>query len=164
MAILDIFKRKKPKKKKEAKKPAAAKALAGKEVKKTPEVKVERKPSKIKKEVKLETLPKSKKISEFRAKRSFNIAYRNLKTPHVTEKAGDLTQRNQYVFKIWPRANKIEIKKAIQDIYGVDVLNVRIIKIPKKARRLGRQKGWREGYKKAIIKIKEGQKIEVLPR
>jgi len=144
MAILDIFKRKKPKKKKEAKK----------EVKKTSEVKVERKPSK----------PKSKKISEFRAKRSFNIAYRNLKTPHVTEKAGDLTQRNQYVFKVWPRANKIEIKKAIQDIYGVDVLNVRIIKIPKKARRLGRQKGWREGYKKAIIKIKEGQKIEVLPR
>jgi len=164
MAILDIFKRKKPEKREKAKKPAPAIALAGKEVKKTPEVKVERKPSKIKKEVKLETLPKSKKISEFRVKRSFNIAYLNLKTPHVTEKAGDLTQRNQYVFKVWPRANKIEIKKAIQGIYGVDVLDVRIIKIPKKARRLGRQKGWREGYKKAIIKIKEGQKIEVLPR
>ncbi len=148
MAILDIFKRKKPEKKKEVKKPAVVKALTGKEVKKIPEVKG--KPS--------------KKISELPVKKGFNVAYRTLKTPHITEKAGDLAKKNQYVFKIWPGANKTEIKKAIQDIYGVDVLDVRIIKISRKPRRLGRQRGWREGYKKAIVKIKEGQKIEVLPR
>jgi len=91
-------------------------------------------------------------------------AYRVLRAPHITERAGDLTKKNQYVFKVWPGANKIEIKKAIRDIYGVDVLDVRIIKISGKVRRLGKQKGWREGYKKAIIRIKEGQKIEVLPR
>ncbi len=87
-----------------------------------------------------------------------------LKTPHITEKSTDLVGKNQYVFKVWPKANKIEIKKAIEDLYGVDVLDVKIIKVPPKRRRLGRISGWRKGYKKAIVKIKEGQKIEVLPR
>jgi len=107
---------------------------------------VEVKPPKVKREV---------KVGE---------AYRILKTPQVTEKATDLTKKNQYVFKVWPGANKVEIKKAIEDLYGVDVLDVKIIKVPRKKRRLGRISGWRKGYKKAIVKIKEGQKIEVLPR
>lgn len=91
-------------------------------------------------------------------------AYRILETPHVTEKATDFIAKNKYVFKVFPQANKVEIKKAIESFYGVDVLNVKIINIPPKKRRLGKQKGWREGYKKAIVRIKEGQKIEVLPR
>ncbi len=91
-------------------------------------------------------------------------AYRILKTPHVTEKAADLVKKNQYVFNIYPKKNKIEIKKAIEDLYGVRVLKVKIINIPAKKRRLGKVKGWKAGYKKAIVKIKEGQKIEVLPR
>jgi len=91
-------------------------------------------------------------------------AYRILKTPQVTEKATDLVKKNQYVFKVSSRANKNEVKKAIESVYGVDVISVRIINVPAKRRRLGRQRGWRKGYKKAIVKIKEGQKIEVLPR
>ena len=91
-------------------------------------------------------------------------AYRILKTPQVTEKATGLVGQNQYVFKVWPRVNKVETKKAIEDLYGVDVISVKIIKVPRKRRRLGRISGWRKGYKKAIVKIKEGQKIEVLPR
>ena len=91
-------------------------------------------------------------------------AYRILKAPQVTEKATELAKQNQYVFKVYPGANKIEIKKAIEDLYEVDVLDVKIIKVPRKRRRLGRIRGWRKGYKKAIVKIKEGQKIEVLPR
>ncbi len=94
----------------------------------------------------------------------FGEAYRVLKTPHITEKATDLVEKNQYVFKVWPRANKVEIKKAIRDLYGVDVTNVNIINVPSKKRRLGKISGWRDGYKKAIVRIKEGQKIEVLPR
>ena len=90
--------------------------------------------------------------------------YNILKFPHVTEKAADLAKKNQYIFKVAEKANKIEIKKAIENIYGVDILSVRIIKIPKKPRRLGKQRGWKKGYKKAIVKLKEGQKIEVLPR
>jgi len=75
-----------------------------------------------------------------------------------------LAERNQYVFKVFPDANKIEIKKAIKEIYGADVEEVRIINVPRKKRRRGRIEGWRKGYKKAIVKIKEGQTIEILPK
>jgi large subunit ribosomal protein L23 len=87
-----------------------------------------------------------------------------LKSPQITEKATEKAKLNQYTFKILPRANKMAIKKAIEDLYGVDVLDVKIIQTPKKARRLGKFLGWRRGYKKAMVKIKAGQKIEVLPR
>ena len=87
-----------------------------------------------------------------------------LKAPLVTEKATELTKRNQYVFKVFPKANKLQIKRAIEELYNVNVLDVKIIKVPRKKRQIGRMRGWRKGYKKAIVKIKEGQKIEVLPR
>lgn len=90
--------------------------------------------------------------------------YKILKAPQVTEKATDLVKKNQYVFKVWSRTNKPEIKKAVEDIYGVSVVAVNIIKIPRKKRRLGKKSGFRKGYKKAVVKIKEGQKIEILPR
>jgi len=118
--------------------------------------KVEKK-EEIKKEVKKPPAPpKPKKVSE--------IAYRVLKIPQVTEKATDLVKKNQYVFRVFTGANKKDIKKTIEDIYGVDVLDVKVIKVPAKQRRLGKTSGWRKAYKKAIIRIKEGQKIEVLPR
>jgi len=82
--------------------------------------------------------------------------------PHVTEKATDLAASNQYVFKVFPDANKIEIKKAIENLYKVKVISVKVIKIAGKARRLGRGQGWKKGYKKAIIKVRAGQKIEAV--
>lgn len=92
------------------------------------------------------------------------MAYRILKTPHITEKASDLAERNYYAFNVYPSANKTEIKKALEDIYGVDVISVNIIKVPPKKRRRGKTIGFKKGYKKAIVKIKEGQKIEIMPR
>ncbi len=91
-------------------------------------------------------------------------AYRVLRGPQVTEKATLLAKGNQYVFKVWPTAGKTGIKRAVKDLYGVDVLSVKIIKVPAKRRRFGKIEGWRKGYKKAIVKIKEGQKIEIMPR
>ena len=93
-----------------------------------------------------------------------NSKFKILIEPHLTEKTTDLEKKNQYVFKVFPKANKTEIKKAIEDLYKVEVLGVKIINVLKKRRRLGRISGWKKGYKKAIVKIKEGQKIEVLPR
>ncbi|MBZ1345086.1 MAG: 50S ribosomal protein L23 [Candidatus Nealsonbacteria bacterium] len=90
--------------------------------------------------------------------------YQILKSPHITEKATDLTKENQYVFKVFSKTNKTEIKKAVENFYKVDVLDVKIINLQPKKRKLGKISGWRAGYKKAIIKIKKGQKIEVLPR
>ena len=87
-----------------------------------------------------------------------------LKSPLITEKATESAKKNQYIFKVYPEANKTEIKKAIESLYKVNVLDVKIINVPPRRRRLGRTSGWRKGYKKAIVKIKEGQKIEILPK
>ncbi|KKS91224.1 MAG: 50S ribosomal protein L23 [Parcubacteria group bacterium GW2011_GWF2_43_11] len=87
-----------------------------------------------------------------------------LKWPHVTEKATDLTKVGQYIFNVYERANKPEIKKAVEDVYGVKVVSIKIIKIPPKRRRLGRIEGWRKAYKKAIVRLAQGQQIEILPR
>lgn len=94
-----------------------------------------------------------------------NLAYKVLAEPHVTEKATNLVEKNKYVFKVLPNANKIEIKKGVESLYGVDVNSVKIINIHRKKRRVGRRReGWKKGYKKAIIEIKKGQKIEIMPR
>lgn len=87
-----------------------------------------------------------------------------LKSPHITEKAEDSADKNQYVFKVFQKASKVEIKKAVEQIYGVDVLKVRTIKVGKKPKRLARTAGWKKGYKKAVVTLKQGQKIEILPR
>ncbi len=101
---------------------------------------------------------------ELRRDKFYPDAYKVLKRPRVTEKATRAAENNDYIFEVWPRSTKPEVKKAVESVYGVRVVSVRIINIPKKPRRLGRISGWRKGYKKAIIKIQKGQKIEVLPR
>lgn len=148
MALRNIFKRKKPPQEKKDKKEVEKPLEKEKEIKKEKEVKKE----------KLGVLKKGRKIVKK------ELAYKILKTPHITEKATELAKKNQYVFKVYPRANKTEIKKAIEQLYGVQVLAVKIIHVPPKERRVRRIKGWRKGYKKAIVKIRKGQKIEILPR
>jgi len=101
--------------------------------------------------------------SMIKEKESIKI-YQILKAPHITEKTTNLAEKNQYVFRVWQKANKNEIKKAIENLYKVKVMDVKIINVPAKRRRLGRISGWKKGFKKAIVRIKEGQKIEVLPR
>lgn len=101
---------------------------------------------------------------EKKSQREAVQAYKFLKDTHITEKAGDLTEKNQYIFKVYSEANKINIKKAVEEIFKVNVISVNIINVPKKKRRLGKISGWRKGYKKAIVRIKDGQKIELLPR
>jgi len=90
------------------------------------------------------------------------FAYEAVKQPHISEKATYLSEKDQYVFEVLAGYNKEEIKKAIEGIYGVNVLSVNVVKIPAKKRRLGRTEGFKKGYKKAIVKIKQGQKIEIL--
>lgn len=120
--------------------------------------KEEKKPEKAVKKIEEPKMPRVKKTSKFLE------SYKVIITPHITEKATALSGKNQYIFKIWPRANKVEVKKAIESIFGVDVLSVKIINVPPKKRRLGRIEGERSGYKKAIVKVSADQKIEVLPR
>ena len=86
-----------------------------------------------------------------------------IKKPHISEKSTRLSQEeNIYTFVVDKKANKIEIKGAIEDLYDVDVEKVTVVNIPAKKRRLGRIEGVKQGYKKALVKIKEGQNIEIL--
>ena len=125
--------------------------------KKKKKAKIEKKVAPKKREIK----EKPQKPSQ---KRVSGVEILVLQSPHITEKATDLSQENKYVFKVSKRANKNNIKRVIEGSYNVDVESGRIINVPKKKRKLGRQKGWRKGYKKAIVKVKKGQKIEILPR
>ena len=60
------------------------------------------------------------------------FSYEAVKQPHISEKATTLSEQDQYTFEISPSYNKSEVKKAIEGIYGVNVLSVNIIKIPSK--------------------------------
>ena len=94
--------------------------------------------------------------------------YQIIREPHITEKATWLVDQNKYVFKVYPKANKVEVKKAIEALYGVKVEKVHMIHSAPKRRRLGRYQGWRgglkKGFKKAIVTLKQGEKIELLAR
>lgn len=86
-----------------------------------------------------------------------------LKKPHVTEKASGLAStKNAYVFVVEKNANKIEVKKAIEDMYKVKPLRVNIINIPAKLVRNRGRAGVKSGYKKAIVYLKKSDKIELL--
>ncbi len=84
-----------------------------------------------------------------------------LRRPHISEKATNLAEKGFYVFRVEKIACKKEIKKEIEKRYGVSVLSVRIINIPSKKRRVGRTEGTKKGYKKAIVKVKKGQNIDL---
>lgn len=85
-----------------------------------------------------------------------------IKKPHISEKSTKLMQEeNVYVFVVEKDANKIEVKKAIEELYDVDVVKVNVVSIPAKKRRLGLTEGEKPGYKKAIVKIEEDQNIEI---
>ena len=87
--------------------------------------------------------------------------YRDIiKAPIITEKSAALAETNTYVFSVDVRANKTQIKQAIENIFDVKVENVNTIK-PKK-KRVGRYAGKTNKVKKAIVKLKEGSSIELI--
>ncbi|MFY9463278.1 MAG: 50S ribosomal protein L23 [Candidatus Sungiibacteriota bacterium] len=82
--------------------------------------------------------------------------------PHTTEKTTDFSAHGIYVFKVAALANKRTVASAVAARYGVAVDCVRVAVQPAKERRRGRQIGWKRGFKKAMVQLKEGQKIEML--
>ncbi len=87
--------------------------------------------------------------------------YQIIHHPIISEKSTDLKgMNNQLVFKVAMDANKVEIKKAIEAIFGVKVLSVRTMRVVGKRKRLGRFMGKRSDWKKAIVKLKEGDSID----
>lgn len=81
--------------------------------------------------------------------------------PVVTEKSVDLMQDNKYCFKVAKDANKIEIKKAIEEIFKVKVIDVNTVNVKGKLKRMGRTQGYTAAWKKAVVTLREGDTIEV---
>ena len=84
-----------------------------------------------------------------------------LKHPHLTEKSVRQKERqNKVTFLVAPDANKVEIKQTVEKMFKVTVLDVHTVSGKGKLKRLGRHSGRRADWKKAIITLKEGDKIE----
>jgi large subunit ribosomal protein L23 len=88
-------------------------------------------------------------------------AYRVLVKPLITEKAADLGAQDKYVFEVSVRSNKIEVAKAIDEVYGVMPIAINIINMKGKLKRQGRKIGKRKNWKKAIITLPKGKTINV---
>lgn len=149
MGIFDLFKKKEVFRKKKA-----------------PETMIQKeKLSEVKKETEQkerlirETADKSEKKIEIKGKS--RAAQRILIKPLVTEKAADLSSFSQYVFAVDSKANKIEVKKAIRAIYNVEPVKVNIVNISGKKVRYGRVAGKTKNWKKAVVTLKPGDKIEI---
>lgn len=88
-------------------------------------------------------------------------SYQILKRPLVTEKStAEKEDRNKLLFEVDRRANKIEIKEAVEKIFKVDVLDVTTMNMKGKRKRVGRFFTKRPDWKKALVTIKSGQRVE----
>lgn len=87
-------------------------------------------------------------------------AYRILLHPQFSEKSNLLSNKGKYVFIVDPSANKTEIKKAVEKVYDVHVTDVNVLRVAGKKRRYGRSVGQTRSWKKAVVTLLAGEKIE----
>lgn len=87
--------------------------------------------------------------------------YDIIQAPVITEKSARLAENNIYVFKVDKKANKIQIKQVIEAKFNVKVESVNTLNTKSKPKRVGRHTGRTKTYKKAIVKLAEGNKIEL---
>ena len=84
-----------------------------------------------------------------------------IKKPWITEKSTGLNAVGKYVFVVKTGATKAEVKKAVKAVYKVDAIAVNMVNRPAKTKRFGAgRKGMQDGYRKAIVTLKAGQKID----
>jgi large subunit ribosomal protein L23 len=100
---------------------------------------------------------KSKKVK----KDDYGLAYKVLIKPLITEKATNLVSLNKYAFKVANNTNKVEVKKAVKALYGFEPVSVNIITERGKRVTSGRIKGKKSNWKKAVITLKAGDKLEI---
>lgn len=149
MGFFNRFKKKEEKKQLEERAVKAAEGLklekgTKKPMKKNPIGKIEEKKS-------------AKKISRSK----FQISHDILVKPLITEKISGMASLGKYAFAVSRDANKLAVKKAVGAVYGVAVTDVRIINMVGKKVRYGRSSGERKDWKKAIVTLAPGEKIEI---
>jgi large subunit ribosomal protein L23 len=84
-----------------------------------------------------------------------------LVAPVVSEKSYSLITENKYSFRVHDKAHKTQIRQAVEQLFDVKVEAVNIVKVQAKPKRRGVSKGTRPGWKKAIVRLREGDKIEI---
>lgn len=107
---------------------------------------------------KVKTVGSSKKGIKGKTARA-GRAYRVLSKPLITEKAGDLGALGKYFFVVENSANKIEISKAVLEVYWVKPVKVNVVSMPGKKTRSGKIRGKRKDWKKAIVTLPKGKSI-----
>jgi len=85
-----------------------------------------------------------------------------IKRALITEKADRLREMNCYQFEVAQHANKREIKEAVEKLFNVTVTDVKTANFRGKPKRMGLSLGYKTGYKKATVFLKQGEKIEVI--
>jgi large subunit ribosomal protein L23 len=92
-----------------------------------------------------------------------NRLYQVLLAPRVTEKTTRVGESsNQYVFRVTNSANKLEVKSAVEELFEVNVESVRIVNVKGKTKSFRQRPGKRSDWKKAYVRVQQGQVIDVL--
>ncbi len=86
-----------------------------------------------------------------------------IRRPLITEKATNALELNQYTFEVDPRAEKPDIKAAVEHLFDVRVIGISTMNPPRRTRRIGRFSGKRSQVKKAVVRLAEGNTIQLFP-
>ena len=81
--------------------------------------------------------------------------------PVVSEKSYELITQNKYTFKVHQDAHKTQVRQAVEELFDVTVVAVNIVKVQPKPKRRGLTRGTRPGWKKAVVRLKAGDSIEI---
>lgn len=81
--------------------------------------------------------------------------------PILTEKSNALREAGVYTFRVDPRANKIQIKQAVQQLFNVHATDCRVVSVKGKPKRRGAIRGTTSSWKKAIVRVADGEKISI---
>lgn len=84
-----------------------------------------------------------------------------IKGPIMTEKSNDLAQKNIVTLSVDPKANKTQIKQAVEKVFNVKVESVNTVTVRPRKKRVGKYTGYTNKVKKAIVKLKDGSSIEL---
>ena len=87
--------------------------------------------------------------------------YDIVRSPVITEKATNASEHNQVIFRVSLSATKREVKTAVEGLFNVKVTAVNTIRVPGKAKRFRGRVGRRSDYKKAVVTLGEGQRVDV---
>jgi large subunit ribosomal protein L23 len=112
-----------------------------------------------------EARAKEEKVSPKRPKKEAremkSSASKVLIEPLVTEKISALGEQGQYAFRVMKNANKIQVLKSVEELYGVNVASVNMMRVKGKQVVFGRTRGTQKDWKKAIVTVGKGEKIDV---